>query len=158
MSSNKTKLYLIFAFLAVTLLVLIFGNQQIKRDQFSPKLVNELELTIGSEKFILQVALSPESHYQGLSGQNSLCPNCGMLFIFPEKQDLGFVMRRMNFPLDIIFLADDRIVNIYQNLEPEGDEPEMIYQSLEPANYVIELNGGRASELDLNVGDRIKLF
>ncbi len=93
--------------------------------------------------------------YLGLSNRPSLCADCGMIFIFPEKQEREFVMRNMNFPLDIIFLDDGKIINIAANLKPEGDYPVNRYKSSAPANRVLELNGGYSEKYGLKAGDTI---
>ena len=64
-------------------------------------------------------------------------------------------MRNMNFPLDIIFIADEKIVKIYHNLEPEGSDPQKVYSSEGPVDYVVELRGARARDLNLEEGDEI---
>ena len=45
-------------------------------------------------------------------------------------------MRNMNFPLDILFIDDDKIINIAADLPPEGSEPVNIYVSGAAVNYV----------------------
>lgn len=104
----------------------------------------------------LELALSPTEHYQGLSDRESLCPNCGMLFLFPEAKEQSFVMRNMNFPLDIIFISPENlIVKIYENLRPEGSEPKNFYKSFAPADKVLELNAGMSQILNFKEGDSL---
>lgn len=105
--------------------------------------------------FKIELANTPQQRYQGLSNRDYLCPDCGMLFLFEKKQELNFVMRNMNFPLDIIFIADRRILNIYHNLEPEGKYPKNFYKSFGEADAVLEINANKAKECFLEVGDLI---
>lgn len=93
--------------------------------------------------------------YRGLSGRASLCPACGMLFVFPDKEKRTFVMRQMNFPLDIIFIDDDQIVSIAPNLPPEGEITENYYKSGQVANRVLEVNAGYCAQHGIKVGDQL---
>ena len=104
-----------------------------------------------------ETADSVLTQYHGLSNRPSLCPDCGMLFNFPDFQEREFVMRDMEFPLDIIFIADGKIINIAANLPPEGHEPSVIYKSNGPADQVLEVNGGYAEQKGIKVGDMITI-
>jgi uncharacterized membrane protein (UPF0127 family) len=104
-------------------------------------------------KIKVETATTDSVRYQGLSNRESLCKNCGMLFVWPDKTIRTFVMRNMRFPLDIIFIADDKIVKIDSNLAPEGPNPKEIYESSVPVNYVLEINGGLSDLYGIEVGD-----
>lgn len=118
---------------------------------------NFVTWNLGNKTISLEISDTPQEHYLGLSNRDSLCPDCGMLFVFEDLNDQSFVMRNMNFPLDILFIRDGRIVKIYKNLAPEGSAPTTIYSSGEPVNYVLELNAGKTSELGLEEGMVINL-
>lgn len=119
-----------------------------------------------------EVANTPAAIYRGLSGRPTLCLDCGMLFVFQNRQERKFVMRGMNFPLDIIFIADGKIIKIAANLPPAGfeqlnkigqsaensdenEKPPVIYYSDGPADQVLELHAGSAARYNLKVGDQI---
>jgi len=102
-----------------------------------------------------EIVSNASDQYSGLSNRVSLCADCGMLFVFPDKQDREFVMRNMNFPLDIIFLDNGKIINIAANLKPEGNSPVTRYKSLAPANQVLELNGGYSEKYGVKAGDMV---
>ncbi len=114
-----------------------------------------VDIKIGNRVIKAEVATSPWRQYLGLSNRSSLCANCGMLFIFSDKQEREFVMRNMKFPLDIIFIADGRIINISEKLTPEGSNPINIYRSSAPANQVLEINGGDTEKYGIKVGDEL---
>lgn len=119
---------------------------------------NEIIWSVNNETDIsLEIADTPQKRYLGLSNRNDLCADCGMLFVSEDMRDHSFVMRNMNFPLDILFIRDNTVVKLYENLPPEGSAPQNIYSSGEPVNYVLELNGGKASELGLRKGSEINL-
>ena len=64
-------------------------------------------------------------------------------------------MRNMKFPLDIIFIKDDTIVEILENLEPEGSNPKEIYSSNQPVNSVLEINAGMSKQYDFKTGQKV---
>src|SRR4051812_35678814 len=71
--------------------------------------------TFGSQKVSLDVANTPKSRELGLSGRNSLADNKGMLFLFDEPGLPSFWMKGMKFPIDILFLNNNKIVTLYKN-------------------------------------------
>ncbi|MBA3047577.1 DUF192 domain-containing protein [Patescibacteria group bacterium] len=113
--------------------------------------------TINNTEIKIEIADTPELRYQGLSNKEKLCADCGMLFVFPNKEIRTFVMRDMNFPLDIIWIDDEKVVKINKNTLPEGSDPVMRYSSDAPANYVLEVNSGFCEENGIGVGDKINL-
>jgi uncharacterized membrane protein (UPF0127 family) len=142
---------LIFGLIILILITsLLFKNYNKDNEQVKNNYVK-----IKGREFLVEIAQTPDKHYQGLSFRESICGDCGMLFIFPEKTERTFVMRNMLFPLDIIFIEDETVVNIYKNLEPEGSFPKFYYKSFTPVNRVLELNAGLADELNLQTGDKI---
>lgn len=114
-------------------------------------------LSINDRELRLEIARTEAEHYQGLSDRASLCPECGMLFLFSNSEERRFVMRRMNFPLDIVWLSSAKIVHIDTNLPPEVAEPYMPYGPELPVDAVIELNAGAAQSYGLQVGQHINL-
>jgi len=149
---NKNKKILLSLFL--TSLILIIFLLILIYQKGTEKLQTGL-LKINDKNINVEIVTTQVQQYQGLSNRISLCSDCGMLFIFPDKEVRKFVMRNMNFPLDIIFVSDNEIINIEKNLSPEGNEPANLYQSLIPADMVLELNGTYVERNNIKVGDKI---
>lgn len=108
------------------------------------------------------VADSEEERVQGLSGQESLPSNEGMLFIFPDTGQHGIWMKGMNFPIDILWLSEEgKIVNVVEDAPvPNSDSGSAdipIYNNAEPAKYVLETAAGTAETCDVEVGKKIVL-
>lgn len=120
-----------------------------------PQAKDQVILKAGSCLFKVEIADTPSKHYQGLSNRSNLCQNCGMLFLFPDKQKRDFVMRNMNFPLDIIFIDNRRVSNIYYKAKPEGKNPKATYSSLIPIDAVLEINANKAKECGIKIGETI---
>lgn len=143
------KLIYILTVAAIAILFYTVKTNQISDLDYTKVIINDKIVNV-------EIADTAEKHYQGLSNRKNLCDNCGMLFIFPDKKERAFVMRDMNFPLDIIWISNDKIVKIDKNLLPEGSNPKMLYSSGQPVNYVLEMNSGYAGKHGFKTGDMVK--
>lgn len=115
-------------------------------------------VTINDQRIDLITADTQEEREKGLSGKDSLGENEGMLFQFDRPGYYGFWMQDMKFPIDIIFLKDNKIVTIYENVPaPTDNESLAIYKPEEPADTVLELNANKAKELGLQKGNTLDL-
>lgn len=115
----------------------------------------ELLVAIGGQEIKVETATTEAEKYLGLSGRDSLCQDCGMLFVFPDQAEREFVMRDMKFPLDIIFINQGKIIKIATNLSPSGDSPLISYGSGQPADQVLEVNAGVAALNNWKEGDEV---
>lgn len=124
----------------------------------TPLADNTLEapyLVIDGRIIELELADTTAKRTQGLSDRESLCENCGMLFVFQKKQVQSFWMKNMNFPLDIVWIDEDIIMDISKELPPEGESPQNIYTSNKPVDKVLELNSGYSEKYNLKIGTKI---
>jgi len=146
--------------LAIIFLVLvIFSGREtvrlIKLTKNSPQQIAVIK--INQQEIKAEIAATFKQQYQGLSNRESLCGDCGMLFNFSDSGPRSFVMRNMNFPLDIIFIDNGVIKNIAAQLEPEKENPQNIYESNGPVNQVLEVNGGYCDKYNIQPGDRVDI-
>ncbi len=141
---NMSKIILVFIIIFIGIIIYLY---------FPFKLKNK-NIKINNQDFTVEIATTPHQLSKGLGGRNSLCDNCGMLFIFPKPQILQFWMKDTLIPLDMIFIdKDKKITNIVT--ATVGDLS--IKKSILPALYCLELNAGTAKKLNLNPGDVINL-
>jgi uncharacterized membrane protein (UPF0127 family) len=114
---------------------------------------------IGESKINLIVAKSDEDRIKGLSGRQSLDKNQGMLFVFDKKDKYSFWMKGMNFPLDIIYIDNTRVVDLFENVPNKIDNAPNLthYIPSTPANYVLEVNAGEAKRLNIKKGTELTL-
>lgn len=113
------------------------------------------EVKAGNCLFKVEIVSHPREQYLGLSNRDKLALDQGMLFLFPTAADRSFVMRNMRFPLDIIFIRNNRIINLYHNLPPEGAVTANTYHSGSETDAVLEINAGRSNACHLGVGSEI---
>ncbi|MFH0951187.1 MAG: DUF192 domain-containing protein [bacterium] len=115
------------------------------------------QVVINDQTITVETATTPQEQYQGLSDRDSLCNTCCMLFMVEPNSRPEFVMRNMNFPLDFVWINDDRIIDITKQAQPEGEAVKAIYQASLPVDYVLEINGGQAEVWGWKIGDGVKL-
>ena len=105
----------------------------------------------------LEVAQTPQQQATGLMFRESLADDRGMLFPFPNERMARFWMKNVPISLDMIFLNGDRVVGIASDVPPCEAEPCPVYGPNALVDGVIELRGGRAQELAIEVGDTIEI-
>lgn len=109
------------------------------------------QVTFHEKYFTLEIARTEAEHSRGLGYRDTLCSRCGMLFLFDEPGEYAFWMKGMRFPLDIVWLRDDRVVHIERHVSADSQE---VLRPPEAADSVLEVNAGEADSL--NVGDRVE--
>lgn len=113
-------------------------------------------LLVNGKTIYLEVADTPALREQGLSGHAPLGNDSGMLFVFEEPSSVGFWMKDMLFPLDMIWLDKDyRVISIKKDATPDS-YPAIFYPSA-PASYVLELPAGFADAHQIVVGSTLNL-
>ena len=112
--------------------------------------------TSTGEKIPVEVADTLKKRSLGLGKRASLKKGWGMLFVFEKRKPHRFWMKDMQFPLDIIWLDNHRIVHIIPNAKPANsmEKPEVMTSPV-PVNFVLEIAAGRAAKLRLKTGQRI---
>jgi uncharacterized membrane protein (UPF0127 family) len=103
-------------------------------------------LTLPSGKVLqVEVMASDEDREMGLMFRPSLPPDRGLLFVFERIDFHGFWMKNCRFPIDMVWLDEDRkVVHVAESVPPCKSEPCPVYQPLRRAAYVVELNAGQA--------------
>lgn len=156
-----------FAFQFISLLIIVFGalyfiNPNTKtgfvlpgsKPDNSKKVVN-----INNSKINIEIADTQDKRTKGLGGRDSLATDSGMLFIFPKADKYSFWMKGLKFPLDIIWINGDRIVDTLINVKPpesgQKDETLSVFQPVSPVDKVLEVNAGMVDKLQVRVGDKI---
>lgn len=110
---------------------------------------------INGEKINLEVAQTPQQLAIGLMYRDSVPANRGMLFPFQPPRIVNFWMKNVSIPLDMIFLSQGVIQHIETNVPPCQTSSCPVYGPNVIVDQVLELAGGRATELNLSKGDRL---
>jgi hypothetical protein len=110
------------------------------------------------QRFNVEIAEDQEKQALGLMFRRHMPEDHGMLFIFPNEAPRGFWMKNTRIPLDIMYFSSElRLVSMAENAQPCRVEQCPGYPSAGPAQYVLELNAGKASELGVEAGDLLVL-
>ena len=111
-------------------------------------------LTIKGQQVIVDVATTPSQQQQGLSGREQLAEGTGMLFVFDVPAVQTFWMKDMKFPIDILWIADHRVIGIESAVV--ADDGLRRYTSPFAVDEVLELPAGWAQRHGVRLGDEIR--
>lgn len=114
-------------------------------------------LSINSAELKVEVADTLDKKITGLSNRESMPQDTGMLFVFDKVDNYEFWMKDMKFGLDFIWLLDNKVVDLHENIpSPVGssDEPVRI-KAKELVNGVIEVNSGWINAQGVKIGDTV---
>ncbi len=108
----------------------------------------------GAQRVHVEVVDTPELRSKGLMFRQELADDAGMLFDFKEEREVSFWMQNTYIPLDMIFVGSDGLVKtIHVNARPLDVTS---IPSEVPVRFVLEIPGGRSTEMGLQPGDRME--
>ena len=127
-----------------------------------------IPIAINGEVFHMRPATDFEARKKGLGGVDSLGPQEGMIFIFPDSRVRSFWMDGCTIDLDIAYLDPLGIITSIHTMpaEPlrgpqesrEAYEARLArYSSINPAQFAIELQAGRMAQLGLQPHQKLEL-
>lgn len=149
----------LFALLLVIVLGGKFAMDYAAGNATLPFFEKTAKATTHNQTFKLTVAKTEKEKEEGLSVKKSIAQDGGMLFDFDKPGIYSFWMKSMKFPIDILFIKDDKIVNIYQNVPaPKSDTDQLpVYSPTQEINKVVEINAGLSSKYGIKEGDTITI-
>lgn len=141
-------------FYSVIFIIILAAAGFLKAGQY---VADHGSVIIDDIKVKVEIADEPLEMAKGLSNRKSLDEDHGMLFVFAEPGQPAFWMKDMEFPIDIIWIKNDVVIDIAPNLPVVAAEFLSTYSPKEPANYVLEVNAGFAKENGIKVGDKVDI-
>jgi len=115
----------------------------------------------GATRAAIRVAVADSriERYEGLSNTAPLDDGEGMLFVHDEESSYAYVMREMNYPLDIVFVgANGTVTTVHHaELSPEGTGGGDLERYRGRGKYVVELPYGYTNETGIAAGDQVVL-
>jgi uncharacterized membrane protein (UPF0127 family) len=116
--------------------------------------VRTTTLDVGGVDVTAEIADTPALREHGLMERDSLPPNHGMLFVYPDERQLSFWMRNTPISLDIAFMdRTGTIVNI-ATMQANDDSSHV---SNGPAMYALEMEAGWFEANGIEAGTRVGL-
>lgn len=140
------KIILLISAVVILLSLYFFQNYNLKND-------DHRKINLGSCTFNIETVDDDISRAKGLSDRDRLCDDCGMLFVFPQAGKYGFWMKDMRFPLDMLWVMKDEVVEIRENIAQ--DSRETLTPSVS-ADKVLEINAKDIKRCNIKVGDKLK--
>ena len=134
-------------------------SQELMSATRGQKLPQTAQFTFNRRTIRLEVARTATEQSTGLMSRTNLPRNRGMLFVFSPPRAVKFWMKDTLIPLDMIFMSNGIVKYIGAKIPPCQADPCASYgpaTGIEIDN-VIELRSGRAAQLQLKVGDKIKV-
>lgn len=121
-----------------------------------PEKTEPSTVTIKDQTWTVELAITRQEQYDGLSGRSDLPPDRGMLFVYSIPKIQRFCMRKCSHPLDIVFIDRDlKVINLLTMPVETNPSTNTTYTSERPALYVLEVKGGTLSKTAISAGDRV---
>lgn len=118
-------------------------------------------INVGKVQFKIEWARTQEELQTGLSNHVKLDRDSGMLFVYRKKNFQHFWMKGMHFPIDILWIRENRVVQITPDVPvPDSkldDSQLVIYSSNCHVDRVLEINAGISKEMGIQVGDEFSI-
>lgn len=163
----KILLYILFAIFFIYLISIvnhsntlyIVSNKIITANKsilIPPSATPLPNVVINNHIIPVDIATTTADVEKGLSGRTSLDSKSGLLFIFDKPDIYQFWMPDMHFPIDIIWINNNEIVDITKNATNIFDPQNPIfYKPSKPAQYVLEVNANFSEHSRISTGDKI---
>jgi uncharacterized membrane protein (UPF0127 family) len=104
----------------------------------------------------VEIANTPETRMKGLSGREKLGKDEGMLFVMDEKRYHTFWMADMKFPIDIIWISDNKVIDLTKNASiPVTGEDIPVFKPAVEVDKVLEVNAGYIDANNIQLGDEV---
>ena len=118
----------------------------------------QIPLTLPSGKVLtVEVMVEDADRQMGLMFRPSLPEDRGMLFVFGELDFHGIWMKNCKFPIDIVWLDEEKkVVHVAESVPPCKADPCPVYNPMRRASYVIELSAGQARREKAVVGAAVR--
>jgi len=119
-----------------------------------------IQAKIGSKTYWLEIADTAAKRGQGLAKRKQLKDNQGMLFIFPKVRKHYFCMQDMRFPLDFIWIRDNKVIDITANVPNKNNGLPMFdsFTARSEFDKAIELNAGEIAKSKVKISDLVQFI
>lgn len=146
-----------FKFVVPLIILLLFSCQQTFSENSLRKCEIILKSDSGQKKTVtVEIADTDETRNKGLMFRKELARNAGMLFVFSDSRKRSFWMKNTYIPLDIAYIDDGGIINEIYTMKPL--DYSIIYNSIKPARFALEVNAGWFKDNNISAGSKIELY
>lgn len=149
-------------FLVLALILGIFfwgwGGSSINQDfpYLYKKVIGQtLNMEINGVRIRAEIARTSTQKTKGLADRDVLSSDQGMLFVYSQALIPSFWMKGMRIPLDFIWIKDDIVVDITENVPMANGQNFPTYSPKEPVNRILEVNAGFCLQHGIKVGQKV---
>ena len=116
-----------------------------------------IPLTLPSGKEVqAELMVEDQDRAMGLMFRPSLPEDRVLLFVFERLDFHGIWMKNCRFPIDIVWLDEERrVVHLAEAVPPCRKDPCPVYEPMRKAAFVIEMNAGQAAREGVEVGKKV---
>ena len=145
------KIFFLMLIIALSLFFLFIINNYFSKKNSS--------VSINGTSFKVIVAKTDNQKEKGLSIYKSLPENEGMIFPFEKADYYSFWMKGMKFSIDIIYIKDNKIVQIFKRVPyPKTSSDKLtVVTPKEKSNYILEINSGFSDKYKFKEGDKVEI-
>ena len=154
-SSSKSRVVILF--LACAALAVFFIANSANKAKSPGSEWKRGSVTVQKQTLDVYLAQTEQEREFGLSGFDAIKSNQGMLFIFDMAQKPSFWMKDMKFPIDIIWINNNQVVDITKDLPVQYDSNLTRYFPNVDVDRVLEVNAGWCEKHNVNIGDGVEI-
>lgn len=118
-----------------------------------------MKVTVGSATTTAEVVQSNEKKKLGLSMREKLDTGTGMLFAFnnpgPCPNSCSFWNKDMLFPIDIVWIYNDKVVDLYEHLPSYAEQKDFTVTPKTQVNFILEVPDGFIKTNNIKIGDTV---
>lgn len=116
-----------------------------------------VRVSVGAAEYAVEVVESVPAKAQGLSGREGLDAGTGMLFVFRPASTQAFWMHGMKFPIDIVWIANEKVIGVVANAPVPQGLSVPTFTSPAPVDYVLEIPAGEAAKAGITEGSPVTI-
>lgn len=118
-----------------------------------------VDVTIAGHHLTVERATTKEQREQGLAYRPSMAVNEGMLLEYPLTQPQNFWTHGMQFPVDVLFLNGETVVDYEDDVLPpvQIGGQDATETTLENANAVLLISSGLAKEWGIGIKSKVMI-
>jgi hypothetical protein len=145
----------VFALAALLLGTLFVACEGQKETREPEPLETYLPLSVAGNEIQAQLAIKTNEQARGLMYRDSLAPNHGMLFPYPQPRGMSFWMKNTFIPLDIGFFDGKGVLREVHQMYPR--DLRQVRSSSQEIQYALEMNQGWFASAGVRPGARLDL-
>jgi uncharacterized membrane protein (UPF0127 family) len=112
---------------------------------------------VGGVEISVEIPNTPTLKYKGLGQRDYLPEFAGMLFIFSRAGFHAFHMKDMRFPIDIVWIRSNTIVDISKNVPVPTGVKLSTFRPGAKCDMVLEVNAHFTDRHNIRIGDGVEV-